>query len=163
MNLYPNQTVHSDLIRRKFSIRINPWPIQNQSKLTIRMKPNFSESFGLILIHRIESLNWSNSLDSFGLKVRINTDSIGLKSLIDSDWIVSFGLKLWIQSDSWLIFNGFGIDSDWKLTLGLDRNETVWCRYKFRNDSENFGLVRIDWIAWTHLDWKFGLLLIHSD
>ena len=26
--------------------------------------------------------------------------------------------------------------------FGVDRNETVWCAYKFRNDSENFGLVR---------------------
>ena len=29
-----------------------------------------------------------------------------------------------------------------KTNFGLDRNETVWCGYKFRNDSENFGLVR---------------------
>ena len=25
--------------------------------------------------------------------------------------------------------------------FGLDRNETVWSVYKFRNDPENFGLV----------------------
>ena len=30
---------HSDLIRRNFSIRISPRPIQNQSELVIRMNP----------------------------------------------------------------------------------------------------------------------------
>ena len=31
-----------------------------------------------------------------------------------------------------------------KTNFGLDRNETVWFGYKFRNDSENFGLVRYE-------------------
>ena len=33
-------------------------------------------------------------------------------------------------------------NSDLKNNTGLDRNETVWDGYKFRNDLENFGLVR---------------------
>ena len=61
-NLYPNQTVLFRF-RRNFSIWSNPRPIQNQSELirSIRMEPNFSESFGLIRIDRIlriESSNW---------------------------------------------------------------------------------------------------------
>ena len=37
-NLYPKKKqFHSDQIRRNFSIRINPRPIENQSKLVIRM------------------------------------------------------------------------------------------------------------------------------
>ena len=42
--------------------------------------------------------------------------------------------------------------SDWfrlKTNLGLDRDETVWCGYKFRNDSENFGLVRYEFQSET--------------
>ena len=61
-NFYPNQTVLFRF-RRNFSIWSNPRPIQNQSELirSIRMEPNFSESFGLIRIDRIlriESSNW---------------------------------------------------------------------------------------------------------
>ena len=41
-----------------------------------------------------------------------------------------------IHSDSVLM--GLGL----KNFFELDRNETVWFGYKFRNDSENFGLVR---------------------
>ena len=81
---------HSDLIRRNFSIRINPRPIKNQSDLVIRMNPvnpNETESFGII---RIKS-DWP---DSFGLKVRI--DRIIRIDRIHSDR--KFGLIL-INSD----------------------------------------------------------------
>ena len=75
---------HSDLIRRNFSIWINPRLIQNQSELIIPMNPvnqnwselkirknpvnpNQTEFFGIIRID-------SDRPDSFGLKVRINSD-----------------------------------------------------------------------------------------
>ena len=63
---------------------------------------------------------------------------------IDSNRPVSFGLKLriyWIHPD-WkfgliLIESGsFGL----KTSFGFDRNKTVWCGYKFRNNSDWFGM-----------------------
>ena len=52
--------------------------------------------------------------------------------------------------------------------FGLDRNETVWCGYKLRNDSENFGLVRNEFQSETYA--RVGIhseliriILNHSD
>ena len=66
--------------------------------------------------------------------------------LINSDWQDSFGLK-----------NFFG----------LERTETVWFGYKFRNDSENFGLVRNEYQsetfgreAYRHTDRKLNFIFV---
>ena len=154
----------SNLIRRNFSIPINPQRIQNQSwrirairinpnlqsalNRSIRLKPNISESFGLIRIDQIHS-KWPDSIGLFWF------------DRIHSDW--KFGL---ILINSYL--NGFNrIDSDWfwcssdwfglKNFFGLDRNETVWFGYKFRNDSENFGLI-YPWLVYPNQSEIFRII-----
>ena len=86
------------------------------------MKPNFSESFGLTGFNGIEISNWSYGPDSFGLIWfdRIQSDSFELQVRIDFDWALD-----WFRL---------------KTNLGLDRNEIVWCGYKFRNNSDWFGM-----------------------
>ena len=109
-------------------IRINP----NLQSESIRLNPNISESFGFIPIDQIHS-DWP---DSFGLQVRINSDLNGFNWIdfeCSSHW---FGLK-----------NFFG----------LDRNETVWFGYKFRNDSENFGLV-YPWLVYLNQSESFRII-----
>ena len=65
-------------------------------------------------------------------KIRFHSDWFR----IHSDWFGLTGLIL-ITSLDWF-WMGLGL----KIFFGLDRNETVWFGYEFRNDSENFGLVR---------------------
>ena len=44
-----------------------------------------------------------------------------------------------------------------KTNFGLDQNETVWCGYKFRKDSENFRLVRNEFQSDTFARGAHGL------
>ena len=94
------------------------------------MKPNFSVSYGLIRINQIHT-GWKFELIGFIRINRIHSDwKFGL-ILINSDCPDSFGLQVRID---------FEWASDWfglKTNFRLDRNETVWRGFKFRNDSEN--------------------------
>ena len=128
-NCKPNESGQSELIR----INTN---LQSECIRSIRMKQNFSESLELIRIDRIESSNWSDWLDSFGLKVGIHSDCKFEIILINSDWPNSFGLHVRIDfewASDWFVLQNF---------FGLDRNEIVWFGYNFQNDSDNLGLIR---------------------
>ena len=78
---------------------------------SIRINPNYSEKFGFIRI------DWIHSDCKFGL------------ILINSDWLELFGLQFRIDFE-W-VSGLFGL----KNFFGLDRTETVWFGYKFRNNS----------------------------
>ena len=99
-------------------IRINP-NFQSEWIPSKRINPNFQSDESVNPINLSFNPNESGLSELFR-KIRFQSDWFGL-ILINSDWPYSFGLK-----------NFFG----------LDRNETVCCGYKFRNNSENFGFVR---------------------
>ena len=184
-NLYPNQTVSFRSNPKKFfnpdqseahskSIRTcNP----NEYKL-IRINSNFQTDSIRSIRMKLVNSNFQFRIDSEWTLIRLNpvypNQSEWLKKIVfHSDW--KFGLIL-INSD-WpelseykfgLILNGPRVDWDSKINFGLVRNETIWRGYKFRNDSNNFELVRnefqSDWIRSIRIIPKywisFGLIRI---
>ena len=139
---------------------INPY--QSEWIGSIRMIPKNSVLFGLVGF--LITSDWPDSCglilinsdgpDTFGLQGRINfewaSDWFELKLIETFLWIrsvnanqfeLSIKMNLVNPNDSEK-FRFIRIDFEWasdwfelKNNFGLDRNETVWYGYKFRNDS----------------------------